>query len=81
MKDTHGTILLEAHGAIHNALSVVKKRIGDHEGAMNEIAISGAGISVGAPLVNFCGVLSGTAELLKVKSPPPVRCRGDEKRR
>ncbi|HEX4665823.1 MAG TPA: ATPase domain-containing protein [Chthoniobacterales bacterium] len=71
----------EAQGAVHKALAVVKKRTGSHEGTIRELRIADTGLTVGAPLENFRGVLSGTPELLKVKPPPAARRRGDEKRR
>jgi circadian clock protein KaiC len=71
----------EARGAVHKALSVVKKRTGSHEGTIRELRIADTGVTVGAPLENFRGVLSGTPELLKAKPPPAARRRGDEKRR
>lgn len=71
----------EAQGAVHKALSVVKKRTGSHEGTIRELRIADTGVTVGAPLENFRGVLSGTPELLKAKPPPVARRRGDEKRR
>lgn len=73
----------EAQGAVHKALAVVKKRTGMHEGTIRELKISDTGITVGAPLENFRGVLSGTPELLKVKPPPAAGSgrRRDEKRR
>ena len=71
----------EAQGAVHKALSVVKKRTGSHEGTIRELQIADTGVTVGAPLENFRGVLSGTPELLKVKPPTAGKRRGDEKRR
>jgi circadian clock protein KaiC len=71
----------EAQGAVHKALSVVKKRTGRHEGTIRELRIADTGVTVGAPLENFRGVLSGTPELLKMKPPAAARRRGDEKRR
>lgn len=49
----------EAAGAIHQAISVVKKRSGDHERTIREYRIGPTGIEVGAPLHNFHGVLTG----------------------
>ena len=49
----------EAQGAIHRAISVVKKRTGSHESKIRELTISAHGIKVGEPLKNFKGVLSG----------------------
>ncbi|MBA3544249.1 MAG: AAA family ATPase [Chthoniobacterales bacterium] len=71
----------EAQGAVHKALSVVKKRTGSHERTIRELKISDRGITVGAPLVDFRGVLSGTPELVKAKPPPAAGRRGHEKKR
>jgi circadian clock protein KaiC len=49
----------EAYGSVRQAISVIKKRSGDHERAIREIAVSKDGIKVGAPLTNFHGILSG----------------------
>ncbi|HWT00761.1 MAG TPA: ATPase domain-containing protein [Pyrinomonadaceae bacterium] len=49
----------EAQGAIRRALSVVKKRTGNHERTIRELEISPEGIHVGAPLKDFRGVLTG----------------------
>jgi circadian clock protein KaiC len=49
----------EAFGTVRRAISVVKKRSGDHEVLVRELQISRRGISVGKPLDEFHGVLSG----------------------
>ena len=49
----------EAQGAIRRALSVVKKRTGNHERTIRELNISSKGLHVGEPLKNFQGVLTG----------------------
>jgi circadian clock protein KaiC len=49
----------EAGGAIHRALSVVKKRTGGHEFTIRELNIRSDGIAVGEPLTRFRGVLTG----------------------
>ncbi|HEX3146211.1 MAG TPA: ATPase domain-containing protein [Pyrinomonadaceae bacterium] len=49
----------EAHGAIHRALSVVKKRTGHHEPSIRELEIRAEGLRVGEPLTQFRGVLTG----------------------
>ena len=58
------TVLLlryfEAFGAVRRALSVVKKRSGPHEVLIREMQIaSPGGITIGEPLVQFQGVLTG----------------------
>jgi circadian clock protein KaiC len=49
----------EAYGAVHRALSVVKKRSGVHEHTIRELEISSKGIRVGKPLTDFQGILTG----------------------
>lgn len=57
------TVLLlryfEAKGAIRRAVSVVKKRTGAHERTIRELHISAEGVTVGQPLTEFRGVLTG----------------------
>lgn len=57
------TILLfryfERKGEMRQVLSVVKKRSGPHERTIRELSFSASGISVGKPLREFEGVLSG----------------------
>ncbi|CAN5773749.1 ATPase domain-containing protein [soil metagenome] len=53
----------EAHGAVHKAISVIKKRTGGHEHTIRELTIAPSGIEVGPPLSDFRGVLTGTPEL------------------
>jgi circadian clock protein KaiC len=50
----------EAFGRIRRAVSVVKKRAGEHEKTIREYKISKKGLTVGEPLEGFLGVLSGT---------------------
>ncbi len=69
----------EANGAVHKALSVVKKRTGTHEATIRELKTSSAGIDVGPPLEDFRGVLSGTPELMPGKK-RPARPRKHEAR-
>lgn len=49
----------EAAGALHLAISVVKKRHGVHEKTIRELRIRPGGIAVGPPLSDFHGVLTG----------------------
>ncbi len=74
----------EAEGAVHRAISVVKKRTGQHERTIRELFIDPAGIHVGPPLENFRGVLTGVPVLLGRKQPKRRRAstrRGNEKKR
>ena len=54
----------EAHGAVRQAVSVIKKRSGAHERTIRELTISSRGISVGEPLKEFQGVLSGIPQFM-----------------
>jgi circadian clock protein KaiC len=49
----------EAAGAVRNAISVVKKRTGNHERTIRELHMSARGIDIGQPLAEFDGVLTG----------------------
>jgi circadian clock protein KaiC len=49
----------EAAGAIRRAVSVIKKRTGAHEDTIRELRMSSGGITVGKPLSEFHGVLTG----------------------
>lgn len=57
------TILLfryfEAEGRLHKAVSVVKSRITPHESSIRQFGIGSNGITVGEPLKDFEGVLTG----------------------
>ncbi|MGO4123728.1 ATPase domain-containing protein [Inquilinus sp. YAF38] len=52
----------EAMGQVRRALSVVKKRTGNHEHAIREFRLTSTGIHIGPPLSDFRGVLTGTPE-------------------
>jgi circadian clock protein KaiC len=49
----------EFEGAVKQAISVIKKRSGDHERTIREYKIESDGIRIGAPLTKFHGVLTG----------------------
>lgn len=49
----------EAHGAVRQAISVLKKRSGLHEKTIRELRLEPTGITVGQPLTDFHGVLTG----------------------
>jgi circadian clock protein KaiC len=49
----------EAAGRVRKAISVVKKRAGAHENTIRELTLGSSGITVGAPLIDFNGVLTG----------------------
>jgi len=49
----------EAAGALHRAISVMKKRTGGHEGSIRELHFGREGVAAGEPLRRFKGVLTG----------------------
>jgi circadian clock protein KaiC len=58
----------ESQGAVRQALSIIKKRTGNHERTIREFKITQEGIHVGAPLTEFHGVLTG---IPTVQGQPP----------
>lgn len=50
----------EAEGKVRRAISVLKKRIGAHEDSIRELKIGAEGVTLGEPLSQFRGVLTGT---------------------
>ncbi len=59
----------EAVGRVRRAVSVIKKRAGSHEDTIREFRIDRHGITLGKPLREFQGVLSGVP-LYVGRSPP-----------
>jgi circadian clock protein KaiC len=59
----------EAEGTVRRAISVVKKRSGNHEHTIREFRLTGNGISVGPPLTEFTGIFSGTPRYIGEKAP------------
>jgi circadian clock protein KaiC len=49
----------EAQGAVRQAVSMIKKRGGDHERMIREFRIGRGGLQLGEPLASFQGVLTG----------------------
>ncbi len=49
----------EFGGTVRRALSVVKKRSGNHEHTIREFRLGRTGIRIGPPLQNFSGIFSG----------------------
>ncbi len=49
----------EAFGAVHRAISIIKKRTGSHESTIREYRIDDRGLTIGQPLKSFQGVLRG----------------------
>jgi circadian clock protein KaiC len=60
----------EYRGMVRRALSVVKKRSGNHEHTIREFGLTPRGISVGPPLVEFHGIFSGTPQYTGESMPP-----------
>jgi len=50
----------ESHGEVRQAISMMKKRSGGHERSIRELRFGNNKISVGAPLSDFQGILSGS---------------------
>jgi circadian clock protein KaiC len=66
----------EADGGVHKAISVLKKRTGQHEFTIRELFIDGAGMRVGPPLDAFRGVLTGVPVVNEKKQPKRRPARG-----
>jgi circadian clock protein KaiC len=54
----------EAGGKVRKAISVIKNRMAEPEMSIREFKITSAGLSVGAPLAKFEGILSGIPRYL-----------------
>ncbi|MCD6052103.1 MAG: circadian clock protein KaiC [Verrucomicrobia bacterium] len=54
----------EARGVLKQALSIVKKRTGNHERTIREISIGKGGVQVSEPLTGMQGVLTGVPSFL-----------------
>ena len=68
----------EIAGTVRRALSVVKKRSGDHEHSIREFRLTPHGIKLGPPLKEFSGILSGTPQYVGDNYPTvPGDERGD----
>ena len=66
----------EARGQVRRAVSVVKKRSGEHELTIREFSMSRSGLKVGEPLKDFHGVLSGVPQLFSADQPPARHANG-----
>jgi circadian clock protein KaiC len=55
----------EHEGTIKQAVSVLKQRVGAHERTLRELVMDERSITVGPPLRNFRGVLTGVPEIVK----------------
>jgi circadian clock protein KaiC len=52
----------EAAGEVRQAISVLKKRTGQHERSIRELSISNAGLHIGEPLRRYRGILTGVPQ-------------------
>jgi circadian clock protein KaiC len=59
----------EFDGTVRRALSVVKKRSGNHEHTIREFRLSEHGVKLGPPLKGFRGIFSGTPIYTGEKAP------------
>ncbi|PVX61354.1 ATPase domain-containing protein [Paraburkholderia unamae] len=59
----------EALGSVRRAVSIIKKRTGYHEETIREFRIGRSGLSVGAPLDSFQGILRGVPTFVGNKGP------------
>jgi len=62
----------ESQGSIKQAISVIKKRSGDHERTIREIRVTSQGVEVGAPLIHMEGILTGVPTM---RENPEAACR------
>ncbi len=63
----------EARGALHRAIGVYKKRYGGHEKQIREVYLDETGVSIGEPLEEFSGILSGIPSYLgELKNEDPL---------
>jgi circadian clock protein KaiC len=67
------TVLLmryfEVNGSVRQAISVVKKRSGNHERTIREFKVARGGLDLGEPLREFQGVLTGVPTYVGGASP------------
>ncbi len=59
----------EVSGTVRQAVSVVKKRSGDHERTIRECRVGRGGLHVGEPLHEFQGVLTGVPQYVGESGP------------
>jgi circadian clock protein KaiC len=62
----------EACGEVRQAISVVKKRGSRHERAIREFRLDAGGITIGAPLADFRGILTGVPIYEGAERPSPA---------
>jgi circadian clock protein KaiC len=71
----------EANGAVHKAISVLKKRTGNHETTIRELTIASSGIVVSPPLTEFSGVLTGVPVMAERAGRSKRKSRENARRR
>jgi circadian clock protein KaiC len=59
----------EAGGSVRRAISIVKKRNGQHERTIRELDMNESGIVIGDPLTDFHGILTGVPTYVGKSSP------------
>jgi circadian clock protein KaiC len=62
----------EAAGALRHAISILKKRTGAHEKTIRELRLQTSGITLGEPLTEFHGVLTGVPTFRCADTRPPA---------
>ena len=69
----------EASGKVRRAVSVIKKRTGNHEDTIREFTIGSSGLKLGQPLTGFQGVLRGVPDFIDITTPllPQTNRSGD----
>jgi circadian clock protein KaiC len=67
----------EAEGTVRRAISIVKKRSGNHEHTIREFRLTSTGVSVGPPLTDFSGIFSGTPRYVGEEEPLLTEGRND----
>ena len=65
------TRFFEVRGSVRKAISVIKKRSGAHENTIRELVMNGRGISIGEPLHDFQGVLTGVPSFVGAQNRGP----------
>jgi circadian clock protein KaiC len=68
----------ENEGTVRRAISVVKKRSGNHEHTIREFKLTATGIFVGPPLTQFTGIFSGTPRYIGETEPLLTEDSDDE---
>jgi circadian clock protein KaiC len=60
----------EFRGELRQALSIIKKRSGNHERTIRQMCINGQGIQLGEPLHDMQGVITGVPSFLASETAP-----------